>query len=322
MIIETNRKGPIYMKTFSKDSALWDKNGFPRILPPEKLEQMKERLGISRETFQNIHTYFDAADHLYARISLETLYGIYNSQNPPVSQEDFLDAAEIISHEQKQYAILRPEVFHADAAPSQPMDQELVADHLYSVGDEYYYEMERAQEGKPWYIPERAHFLLYADQFYLDKTPQLLAMADYLRATQRKLRCQPMKIAEELAMMLRMDGSLRQIVRDGQRMGVRFQTQQDFRTFLQLCLELSQHTRRYSLRGHTPEELGLPQKRMEEAIEEAAYDPEYRDPIVQLGAALRTKFKESATASRKPARNAPCPCGSGRKYKNCCGKGK
>ena len=23
---------------------------------------------------------------------------------------------------------------------------------------------------------------------------------------------------------------------------------------------------------------------------------------------------------RKPARNAPCPCGSGRKYKNCCGR--
>ena len=26
------------------------------------------------------------------------------------------------------------------------------------------------------------------------------------------------------------------------------------------------------------------------------------------------------TRSRKPGRNDPCPCGSGKKYKNCCGK--
>ncbi|MCI9232306.1 MAG: hypothetical protein HFH96_14595, partial [Lachnospiraceae bacterium] len=25
---------------------------------------------------------------------------------------------------------------------------------------------------------------------------------------------------------------------------------------------------------------------------------------------------------RKIGRNEPCPCGSGRKYKNCCGKGR
>ena len=26
------------------------------------------------------------------------------------------------------------------------------------------------------------------------------------------------------------------------------------------------------------------------------------------------------TAERKPGRNEPCPCGSGKKYKKCCGK--
>jgi len=29
---------------------------------------------------------------------------------------------------------------------------------------------------------------------------------------------------------------------------------------------------------------------------------------------------ENGTLSKKPARNEPCPCGSGKKYKNCCGK--
>ncbi|MBQ7516328.1 MAG: SEC-C domain-containing protein, partial [Schwartzia sp.] len=37
---------------------------------------------------------------------------------------------------------------------------------------------------------------------------------------------------------------------------------------------------------------------------------------------------ESKPAAKKPVRaehigrNDPCPCGSGKKYKNCCGKGK
>jgi preprotein translocase subunit SecA len=29
---------------------------------------------------------------------------------------------------------------------------------------------------------------------------------------------------------------------------------------------------------------------------------------------------EPITANAKPKRNDPCPCGSGKKYKNCCGK--
>lgn len=114
------------MEKQSSDLEARDEYVFPLPYPPEVLEQMKQRLSISQEVFQNIHSYFDAASHLYARISLRMLFKIYNSQNPPVCQEDFLEAAEIIAHEKHTYVILQPEVFHEDAAPSQPMDQELV----------------------------------------------------------------------------------------------------------------------------------------------------------------------------------------------------
>jgi preprotein translocase subunit SecA len=37
----------------------------------------------------------------------------------------------------------------------------------------------------------------------------------------------------------------------------------------------------------------------------------------------RHKFvTEPARAAAKVGRNDPCPCGSGRKFKNCCGRGK
>ncbi|HUT61335.1 MAG TPA: SEC-C metal-binding domain-containing protein [Phycisphaerae bacterium] len=35
----------------------------------------------------------------------------------------------------------------------------------------------------------------------------------------------------------------------------------------------------------------------------------------------KTKKVEPIKAGPKPDRNAPCPCGSGRKYKKCCGRG-
>ncbi len=299
-----------------------DEYGFPATFPPEVLEQMKERLKISQEVYRNILSYFDAANNLYARIPLRMLFKIYNSQNPPVSREDFLEAAEVISHEKHCYAILPPEVFYEDTVPSQPMEQELVADHLYAVSDDHYYELEEAQEGKPWYVPPRDTLLKYADSFYAEKTPQLLAMVDYLSSSQRKLPCPPMEIAEEFEMLLRMDESIQAAVDEGQRLGVRFRNQQDFRAFLRLYLELSHHTRRFALRGHTPAELGLPQLSVEEAMKEADFDPDYQDPFAKTAAALKGKTMGAATVSGKPAKNALCPCGSGRKYKNCCGKGK
>ena len=37
---------------------------------------------------------------------------------------------------------------------------------------------------------------------------------------------------------------------------------------------------------------------------------------------IYNEFRRSRTVhvEKKPGRNEPCPCGSGKKYKNCCGK--
>ena len=41
---------------------------------------------------------------------------------------------------------------------------------------------------------------------------------------------------------------------------------------------------------------------------------------VVLVAALIALYFLGKRAEKKPGRNDPCPCGSGKKYKNCCGK--
>ncbi|MCA9676704.1 MAG: SEC-C domain-containing protein [Myxococcales bacterium] len=37
--------------------------------------------------------------------------------------------------------------------------------------------------------------------------------------------------------------------------------------------------------------------------------------------AVARRLGLAAGAAAAPARNAPCPCGSGKKYKRCCGAG-
>jgi len=89
-----------------------DEYGFPETFTPAGLSQMREVLTISQDVFRNIHSYFDAAGNLYARIPLQKLFDIYNDQNPSISQEDFLEAAYVIAHEPNHYAILQRNVFH------------------------------------------------------------------------------------------------------------------------------------------------------------------------------------------------------------------
>ena len=59
-------------------------------------------------------------------------------------------------------------------------------------------------------------------------------------------------------------------------------------------------------RGLTKEEIEAEEKLLREAKEVRAKDPD----------------KYQLAAQKQIGRNDPCPCGSGKKYKKCCGKGK
>lgn len=310
------------MEKEMNSTECWDEYGFPVVYAPEKLQEMKSKLKISPETFQALHDYFDAASSFYAVIPLGMVFKIYNSQNPGISEDDFLAAADIIAHEQNHYSILRPQVFQEDSTSSDPMEQELVAEHIYAVDEETYWETKRGQEGREWYVPSKEELLKYADEHYMEETPQLREMVEYLRKTQRKLKCPPDDIVEEIKSCIRLEFPYQDAVDDCQRLGVQCKAPQEVREFAKHLLEMSYHTRRYSLCGHTPAEVGLPREDADEVASQLHFDPNYRDYLGEMAAKFRAKAAPAATVAGTPARNAPCPCGSGRKYKNCCGKKK
>jgi preprotein translocase subunit SecA len=76
------------------------------------------------------------------------------------------------------------------------------------------------------------------------------------------------------------------------------------------------------IKFNTIKTLQIIQFRMESAEDEAkrmAEQLELERKANEAARQLSTQETES-TSTKKPARNEPCPCGSGKKYKQCCGK--
>ncbi|MFW6119006.1 MAG: Hsp70 family protein [Planctomycetota bacterium] len=67
----------------------------------------------------------------------------------------------------------------------------------------------------------------------------------------------------------------------------------------------------------------LPEARdaMERCVGLDARQDQYQEDLTTIHRELgRTPILRAAWGKKLPGRNAPCPCGSGRKYKNCCGR--
>lgn len=305
------------------NNATHDEYGFPLVYKKTALARMQAKISLPTETIELIRRYFAAAANLYARIPLRKLYDIYISQNAHISESDFLQVTELISHEHHHYAVLGQEVFWEDAVPSQSIDRELVASHLYEIGYDYYYEAEAQQAGITYYIPSKEELLNYADEWYIEWTPQVAAVERYLRNSQRKLHCPIADVIDDLHLAMTMGNDYAAMVNDARRLGVRFDSKQSFRTFLRLLIDMCRHTRQFARRGHTPEECHALAENIDLIAAGIEYEGEYEDSLTKSAELLRAVLGKPATktVSGTPSKNAPCPCGSGRKYKNCCGKG-
>lgn len=74
--------------------------------------------------------------------------------------------------------------------------------------------------------------------------------------------------------------------------------------------ELYNHTRQWALKGHTPSDLFHEERKYLRPLPNQPFKASQSN--AQSGPQARTKTKVG--------RNDPCPCGSGKKYKKCCGR--
>lgn len=325
---------------------------FPGIFSPAKLKKLYAKLNMPEEITASLHTYFDAMAQFYGVIPLRKALEIINAQNDePISEKDFTAFAEIVRHEEHFYRILGENEIYSDGKSPDPLDRELVEESLYEVDLNDYDEMIDAQKGKPYYIPRKEELLKYADDCYFEQTLQSRALRTYFRRQKGLTRAQAEEFVEELQLFASSgENDFEEVMDDIIRMGMRFENELDVNEFLRLYADMSNHTRMAMNRGHTPEELSKKLSPQDRSPKSIVFGPhitaalkngtmdmeELRRGILQMeipNEGLRRSMLENLDHIQNPAvpapksvekkkigRNDPCPCGSGKKYKNCCGR--
>ena len=295
---------------------------------------------LSQATKELLRSYFAAFANLYGITPLYRALRIIQKQNPELelTEEDFLSFVTEVEEEEHFYIIAGAEDIYIDVNdPTPPMKREIVAEHLYAVDDfDSYDELRAEQEGKPFYIPEKEALLKYQDDFYIEETKEALALGTFLRDKLKLKRADD--VLDNLQFVAKMDDNDPQrIIWEVERMAGKgcLGSIEKINEFFQYYFAMCNNTRLVANRGFTPtemqERMGGPPRSIEfgpnisRSLQKGEMDiGELRRGII--GSDIPMPLKSSMlndlerVKQKKPGRNDPCPCGSGKKYKRCCGR--
>ena len=316
---------------------------FPEPYKRRELNAKYREIPLKDTTSRQLRKYFNAMANLYGIIPLRKAYEIISSQSPKlVTRDEFLAFAEIARHECEDYYILGLDELYVDGKLKDVLDREIIDVSLIGDGLDRYHALLKSQRGKPYYVPSKAQLLAYDDAFYCEPTEETNQMRLQLPEWKKA------DVFDELVFGIRCaDADFPQVQERLTAMGVHFPRRKDFQTFIERYQAFHNTTRMQSNRGYTPNELldllpreeQMPQTlsfgpNIRKALAEGSMDAEELRrgimeadlPSEQLRLSLLKELAEAAPAKpvgeKKPkiGRNDPCPCGSGKKYKKCCGR--
>lgn len=283
-------------------------------LTEEQINALYSMLPFCDEEIALLRKYMEAAARLYGLISAEKLLEIYNSQNPPVDPAAFLVLTALVDCEENPYGFIT-----RNDVPNETMEQalaasELVADYLFVEDPETSIrDLRRQQKGKQYKVLPKAEFLKYANPDYYPVTPARTAMLKYLQRRAASLSLPVEDFCTAIQEIIVIDAPMQEVINIVESEGLVFNKHWDIGEFAALYQNLNNSTHKHSNRGYTPDELFAMSDRGIKLAERIA-------PAGQMSLFDEPLAKPKLTIVGSPSRNGPCPCGSGRKYKNCCGK--
>ena len=299
-------------------------------------------------TSRLLRKYFNAMANLYGIIPLHKAKEIIFSLSPKlVTEEEFLSFAEIARHECEDYYILGNDELYSDVRRTKPLDREIISAVLMAESIDCVIEIKRNQQGKPYYVPDKNHLLEYVDPCYCEDTPEIRKLRAFLKGNCDMSDEREAVVFEELLRGARLAAiQLADVFEYLDNLGVRLKSQRDVERFTALYNAFHNTTRMPCNRGYTPDEMMrvMPPKEgfkslslgpnIKKYLQTGEMDIEdFRKQILTMdlpSEAMRfdllkqlADIKPSASQpgkQKKVGRNDPCPCGSGKKYKRCCGK--
>jgi len=229
----------------------------------------------------DILQYIKALVNLYGIVSTEKIAEIYNLQNEEKIYDDDITKVMILTFPHPHFF----EYYKGNLVHESLLFEDGAVEMLsYKQGE------------KPFYIPKKEKLLNYADDLYLEVTPEY---EDLRKAIQEEFKLKKEMteyICEDIQLHCEMESNLQEILDEFERRDIKFTDLQQVNRLVALITNLMNNTRIWSNRGHIPIELNNAFK--------ANIIPSIKQPY----------------KTNKTGRNEPCPCGSGIKYKKCCGR--
>ena len=214
------------------------------------------------EVKQLLEDYFSATANLYGIIPLWKFLEIYNSQNEPITEEEFKKFVEDFDFEGKFYDIIgEDEVFDKDE-PTPLMMYDLTAEYLYADGSfDEFIDMRNFQTMFEYYVPKKEKLLRYKDDVFHEKSLEFIDLRAFLRNLPYLTKEQADNIAEDvhldLCMMKPDEDDWEYIVGWAVQHGFKDKETDNFEKFLKLCFILNDHVRKHWFCGHTASEVNF-----------------------------------------------------------------
>lgn len=260
-------------------------DALPRIYDFEQTEALYQALPFPEETVHTVRQYANAASRLYGIIPLWVVLKIYNQQNPPLSEEDFTQIAEVLRHEANDFVILGAEAFYRNASTAPPLEREIISVAIMQCGPGIYKDLVEQQQGKAYAVFPKEEFLKYAVPEYMPTTPESENMLEFLKKRKRRTVLPPWETLLILQVFLWLDAPFDEILDILQENNFRFRDQNESDTFLSLLNKMDFTTRKIAHRGQTPEEL--------------------TQQMAQRSKRPTAQFKGAISSRKKPQKKAP-----------------
>ena len=320
---------------------------FPEMYTRRQLNSLYREIPLTDRDFRLLRKYFNAAANLYGVIPVWRVLEIIQVQNPHhFTQSQLLEFVKIARHECEDYYILGEDELYTDGKATDLTHMEIIDVLLVQGSLEAYSDVRSMQRGKSYYVPQKEILLKYDDMLYCEPTEQAAALKAYIH---RKFEGNP-EAAEELFGKILLNArdvavspfKMLDYVKEA---GLSFHGETDLNGFIQLYQDFHNNLRMQGNCGHTPAEISAMYKpgdrvpttvsfgqNVRRGLQEGTLDiHELRQQILTMNVPnedLRFNLlkelsdieAEAPSVQKKPGRNDPCPCGSGKKYKKCCGR--
>ncbi len=308
----------------------------------EELQKM-----LSKEKIELLNKYFKAMANFYCLIPLQKVFSIINDQyGENYSMEAFEKFVSLAPLDDcSYYGFIHED--HEDESTEPTIEWSIAQESILEFWDAYD-EIRGSKAAKEeYYILPKEELLKYEDDLYSPPTPEYNAMLAFLQ----KHVTDQSELAKEYMSQILFS------IRDGDTMpmdSLEFLMKtlnivpiiQRYERFEELYLNLNNNTRNPHLNGFTPKEYwektnhriaslytestDIPKEDLEAELNELMMESQEMDDIWARFAKIPEKLRvleDTVSKSsyqpekkKKIGRNDPCPCGSGKKYKKCCGK--